>query len=194
MNSAVCVRQDVLRELEQVDWADVGVRLAGYATWKARNLRWRTGRWDILAAGKTPDDLAAEAILKVLEGERAWDPGRGPLLAYLQGVVDSLLSHLASSPDNRIQESLAEEHDRAGEAPSIVDPEDRIARLRALLRDDHQYPLLAIVDAVSAHCEPKPQSLAQRLGTTVADINNRLKRLRRYAQRVEPVQQGAPRR
>lgn len=193
MNTAVCVRQDVLRELEQVDWSDVGIRLAAYATWKARNLRWRTGRSDILAGGKTPEDLAADAILKVLEGERAWDPERGPLLAYLQGVVDSLLSHLAGSADNRIQEALAEEHDRPADIPQASDPEERIARLRALLRAEHQYPLLAIVDAVTAHCEPKPQSLAQQLNTTVVDINNRLKRLRRYAQRIDPIQ-GAPRR
>src|SRR4029453_14115422 len=71
MNTAVCIRHDVERELRRVDWADVGIRLTAYATWKARNLHWRTGRTDALAAGKTPEDIAAEAILKVLGGERA---------------------------------------------------------------------------------------------------------------------------
>src|SRR3954465_10070116 len=101
MTTAACLREDVRREFDRVDWADIGVRLTAYATWKARNLRWRTGRPDALAGGKTPEDLAADAILKVLGGERAWDPGRGPLLRYLEGVVDSLLSHLAASADNR---------------------------------------------------------------------------------------------
>lgn len=184
MNTAVCMRQDVERELRRVDWADVGIRLAAYATWKARNLQWRTGRTDALASGKTPEDLAAEAILKVLEGERAWEPSRGALLPYLEGVVDSLMSHLATSADNRIQESWSDSQHDAGDDPIATDPYDRIERLRAALRRDQQHALLAVVDAVAAHCDAKPQAIAQQLGTTVTDINNRLKRLRRYAQKI----------
>jgi hypothetical protein len=104
MAAAISIHHDVRRELQRVDWADIGVRLTAYATWKARNLRWRTGRTDLLAGGKTPEDIAADAILKVLGGDRVWDPARGPLLPYLEGVVDSLISHLAESADNRIQE------------------------------------------------------------------------------------------
>jgi hypothetical protein len=184
MNSAVRMHHDIERELHGVDWADIGVRLTAYASWKARNLRWRTGRVDALAAGKTPEDLACEAILKVLDGERAWDPDRGALLPYLQGVVDSLLSHLAASADNRSQEPWTDAHDHAGEPPVPFDPDDRLERLCEGLRRDGQHGLLAIVDAIAAQCEPKPQALAVHLGTTVADINNRLKRLRRYAQRI----------
>lgn len=191
MTIAACLREDVQRELDRVDWADVGVRLAAYATWKARNLHWRTGRADALAGGKTPEDLAADAILKVLGGERAWDPSRGPLLRYLEGVVDSLLSHLAASADNRIQETFSEAHDRAA-APAGGDPSERIDRLRAALEHDRQQALLAVVDAIAARCDAKPQAIAQVLGTSVADVNNRLKRLRRYAQRVVAGRPGAP--
>lgn len=184
MNTAVCMRHDIQRELHRVDWADVGIRLAAYATWKARNLHWRTGRSDLLAGGKTPEDLAAEAILKVLEGERAWDPNRGPLLPYLEGVVDSLVSHLATSPDNRIQESWSDAHDGPGDTPGAADPEERIDRLRLALLREQQHSLLAVIDAIAAHCDPKPQAIAHHLRTTVADINNRLKRLRRFALRI----------
>jgi DNA-directed RNA polymerase specialized sigma24 family protein len=188
MNGAACMRHDVRRELQRIDWADVGIRLTAYAIWKARNLSWRTGRSDVLAGGKLPEDIAADAILKVLEGERTWDPGRGPLQPYLEGVVDSLMSHLAASSDNRIQERWsAQVHDGAGAPPGAADPSERLDRLCAALRRDHQDALLAVVDAVAAHCEPKPQAIAQHLGTTVADINNRLKRLRRYAQRIVPT-------
>jgi hypothetical protein len=38
MNSAIWMRHDIERELQRVDWADVGIRLTAYATWKARNL------------------------------------------------------------------------------------------------------------------------------------------------------------
>ena len=193
MNTAVCMRHDVQGELRRVDWAEVGIRLTAYASWKARNLRWRTGRVDDLAGGKTPEDLAAEAILKVLTGERAWDPARGALLPYLEGVVDSLMSHLAASPDNRMQEKWSDTHgETAAESQAIADPEDRIARLRAVLLHGQQHALLAVLDAVANHVEPKPQAIAQHLGTTVADINNRLKRLRRCAQQV--MQQASRRR
>ena len=176
-----------------LDWADVGIRLTAYATWKARNLRWRTGRTDVLAGGKTPEDLAAEAILKVLAGERAWDPGRGPLLPYLEGVVDSLMSHLAASSDNRIQEQWSESYgETAGQADSATDPEDRVERLRAALLNRQQHALLAVLDAVATDVEPKPQALAQYLGISVADVNNRLKRLRRFAQQIVQQASRAP--
>jgi DNA-directed RNA polymerase specialized sigma24 family protein len=184
MNSAACMRQDVQRELQRADWADLGIRLAAYATWKARNLRWRTGRSDALAAGKTPEDLASEAILKVLSGERIWEPSRGALLPYLEGVVDSLMSHLAASTDNRLQERWSAETHEGGEAPPAGDPAERVDLLQSMLRRDQQHALLAVIDAVASHCEPKPQAIAAYLGTTVADVNNRLKRLRRYAQRI----------
>ncbi len=180
---------DIERDLRDVDWAAVGIRLTAYATWKARNRQWRTGRSDALAGGRTPEDLAAEAVLKVLSGERAWDPRRGPLQPYLEGVVDSLLSHLADSLDNRIQERWSETHDRADEVESVDDSE-RVDLLRAALRRAAQPTLLAVVDALSDGCEARPQALAARLGTSVADINNRLKRLRRLAQQLV----AAPRR
>lgn len=184
MQGAVRMASDGERQLGQVDWADVGIRLTAYATWKARNLRWRTGLSDALAGGRTPEDLAAEAILKVLTGERGWDPQRGALLPYLEGVVDSLVSHLADSADNRIQERWSDDYDRAAEGAPASDPAERIERLRATLQREQQSGLLALVDAVDGGCEATPQALAHRLGLSVADVNNRLKRLRRIAQRV----------
>ena len=194
MQGAVRMASDGERQLGQVDWADVGIRLTAYATWKARNLRWRTGLRDALAGGRTPEDLAAEAILKVLAGERGWDPQRGALLPYLEGVVDSLISHLAESADNRVQERWSDAYDRAAEGAPASDPAERIERLRAILLREQQHGLLALVDAVEAGCEATPQALARQLAISIADVNNRLKRLRRLAQRVVqdlPARTGA---
>src|SRR5678816_3905696 len=92
MSQATALRMDptVEQALREVDWADLGMRLTAYAVWKARNLAWRYGRGELSLGARTPDDLAADAILKVLSGERGWDPRRGPLLPYLQGVVDRI--------------------------------------------------------------------------------------------------------
>lgn len=183
MRQAGALRMDptVEQALRDADWADLGVRLTAYAVWKARNLAWRHGRGELTLGARTPDDLAAEAILKVLSGERGWDPRRGPLLPYLQGVVDSLLSHAAATPDVARTDRVAAE--RAADVDDDAAGE-RVERLRAQLRREPQPALLAVVDAIAANCEPRPQALAAHLGTTVADINNRLKRLRRLALRL----------
>ena len=176
---------DTLRLLQEADWTDIGVRLTAYATWKARNYRWRTRRPGTLAAGKTAEDVARDAIVKVLEGTRAWDPGRGPLLPFLQGVVDSLMSHLAASGDNARREHWRDELPERG-APGQGDHStavDLIDGLRRMLERERADDLLALLGAVQEY-GPKPTAIAIALETTVRDINNRLKRLRRAALRV----------
>ena len=178
----VAANPDARQQLQEADWADIGVRLTAYAVWKAQNFRWRTRDASFLAAGKTPEDVAREAIVKVLDGTRVWDPERGPLLAYLRRVVDSLMSHLASSADNVLFQSFdATDHPPFQSEPAAtVLGDDRIERLRNLLADRRERDLLAVLDAAEP-CGPKPGAIALRLGTTAADINNRLKRLRRLA-------------
>jgi DNA-directed RNA polymerase specialized sigma24 family protein len=178
-------------ELRNADWEDIGIRLTAYAVWKTRNLQWRSGHAGALAAGKTAEDLAADAILKVIEGTRAWDPARGPLLTYLQRVVDSLVNHLAQSADNRLQTPLRSSatplaaHLDAWSDPNASghDAEGKVERLRSVLRAQREGDLLEVLEAIR-NCDPTPQAVAAHLGTTVADINNRLKRLRRLAQRI----------
>jgi len=174
---------EVHRQLEDADWNDIGIRLAGYASWKLRTLRWRLGG-AALPAGKSAEDVAADAIVKVLSGERAWEPQRGALLPYLRSVVDSLLSHMVDSAATarRAERELAREARYAGGA--AASGADRVEQLRVALAREQQHALLAIIDAVAAHCEPRPQALAAHLGVSVADINNRLKRLRRIALRL----------
>ena len=180
---------NIQRLLREVDWADIGIRLTAYAVWKARNFRWRTHQEWALAAGMTPEDVARDAILKLLEGRRAWDPQRGALLPYLEGVVDSLMSHLAGSQDNVLLAPLAVgEHAYARRAPALDDPapDDQLERLRAVLvRRDHGQ-LIEILDAAQV-CGPTPAAIARHLKTPVADINNRLKRLRRLALQLRSV-------
>lgn len=186
MSQAAALRMDptVEQALREVDWADLGVRLTAYAAWRARNLAWRLGRAELALGARTPDDLAADAILKVLSGERGWDPHRGALLPYLQGVVDSLLSHAAATPDVSRTLRVDPPAEMTSTAADDDAPGERVERLRAQLRRDGQLALLAVVDAIAAHCEPRPQALAAHLGTSVADVNNRLKRLRRLALRL----------
>jgi len=179
------VDPETRRRLAEADWAEIGVRLTGYATWRAMNYRWRTGQVYALAAGETAEDIACHAIVKVLEGTRIWDPARGPLLPFLFGVVDSLLSHLATSRDNALVEPWQD-----GVSDQIaISPRGRatgaelIDRLRRVLERQGETDLLALLGAAQEH-GPKPSAIAMALGMSVRDVNNRLKRLRRIALKV----------
>lgn len=96
------VDPDVQERLAGADWDRISLRLVDYALFKVRRLKWRTGDRESLPEGKTAEDLACEAIEKVLSGDRRWDPDACPdLVEYLKGVVDSLVSHLVISEEHR---------------------------------------------------------------------------------------------
>src|SRR5262249_1626817 len=97
--TATAYRMDdnIRRQLLAASGEAIGAQPPGYAIHEAGTLQWRTGRADVLAAGFSPEDVAAEAVRRVLDGTRSWDPQRGDLLSYLRGVVDSLMGHLVTS-------------------------------------------------------------------------------------------------
>lgn len=80
-------------------------RLTYHADCKLMRLRWRG--LTIRSGGAVPGgveatDLAAQAIVDVIEGTRKWDPVKDPdLLRFLKGVVDSKVSNLVNSAENK---------------------------------------------------------------------------------------------
>ena len=87
---------------EQQDWPAIAKRLTVYASVKVRRLSWRTKSHENLPKGYTPSDIAQQAIADVLGGTRNWNPDKDPdLFKYLCGAVDSAVSNLVTSSDNR---------------------------------------------------------------------------------------------
>jgi DNA-directed RNA polymerase specialized sigma24 family protein len=196
--------------LHQVDWNTIGIQLAGYARWKARRLRWRSGRAEDLAKGKTPEDVAAEAIEKALNGTRALNlETNEDLLNCLKSIVDSDINHLVQSADNLRQRPVSENqdgeelrdkmefaaaHDNYNELISQQpsSPEDHLVhideqeaerRIDSLLKSlAGEKDLMEVLEAM-LEGEAKPKDIADRLKTSVFDINNRLKRIRRHARK-----------
>lgn len=158
--------------------------------------------------GLNPVDIAQEAIKRVLDGRRKWNPSRGPLMFYLKAVVDSLVSHLAESKDNQLQRRVPqgdEEQDelwdqsefraslndpnnlRASQGAQPLAPDQalverqadrRIAQVFEAIRDNPT--LEKLVEAIM-EVGHKPADIAEYLHVTVGEVNNRLKRLRRLA-------------
>jgi DNA-directed RNA polymerase specialized sigma24 family protein len=197
--------------LQQADWNSIGIQLAGYARWKARRLRWRTGGAEDLAKGKTPEDVAAEAIEKALDGTRALNlETNEDLLDCLKSIVDSDINHLVHSADNIRQRPVSENqdgeelrdkmefeaaHENYNELLSQQprNPEDHLSNIdeqEAERRIDNLFKSLAdekglteVLEAI-LEGETKPKDIADRLKTAVSDINNRLKRIRRHAYKI----------
>ena len=84
----------VLELLETVDWNDIILKLTYYASMRFKRYAWRSN----LPKGNSPADIALQAIEKVWNGTRDWDPEKYPaLLVHLKWIVKSDINHLFSS-------------------------------------------------------------------------------------------------
>ena len=198
---------DVYKLLQQANWEEIGQQLAGHAAFRAKNLAWRTGdHWD-LAEGLNPIDIAQEAIKRLFDGRRTWDPERVALLPFLKGVVDSLISHLVESSDNELQDTIpqGDEDDDLWDRSEFRAPFNDSHDLRdslavqprtpeeALLESEAEPRISKLFEAVQGEADlekvvhaimdvgHKPADIAEHLGVPVHEVNNRLKRLRRIA-------------
>ena len=79
-----------IASVSEDQWAEYLKRLTLHAGRFFIGYGWRAnGNW-AGPGGVTPDDIAAEAILKVLDGTRHYDPTTCPdLLVFLRNVVRS---------------------------------------------------------------------------------------------------------
>lgn len=198
-------------QLSDDQWTELVERLTLHASCKLLRLYWRGilgSRGGAVPGGVEPADLAAAAIVDVLDGTRAWDPEAHPdLLKFLRGVVDSKVSHLVNEVENRKSRRLAppdagEEgssaHGVAGREPDptvLVQDRQAAERFRSLvfkaLEGDHlAYEVFECLDAEYT----KPSEIADLLGVPVSDVNNAQKRLRRKVSELLKAQRKGERR
>lgn len=94
----------IFERLNAQDWDYLSVKLLRYALMKVRRLGWATGSGENpnLPNGMSAEDLACQAITRVFEGTRSWNPDKEPdLFKFLCDVVDSLVSHLVNSEEHK---------------------------------------------------------------------------------------------
>lgn len=184
---------DRLREL--VD------RLARYAHYKIARLRWRGvpyARGGRPPGGVSPEDLAVDAVVMLINGARPWNRDRYPTeLDFLKSVVDSLVNHLAESAGNRLERNPGppREGGDAGtlERRSTITPgplqvatdRDELARFQSAIRAalDGDSLAVEILQCLEQGFD-KPSEMAELLGKPVKDINNAQVRYRRAVDRV----------
>lgn len=88
----------VLELLNAEDWDDIIIKLAYYAIFCFKRYRWIAN----FPKGNSPEDIAINAIEKVWNGTRDWNPDKYPnLLEHLKWIVKSDVEHLSSSLEHK---------------------------------------------------------------------------------------------
>jgi len=195
----------ILSGMTDAEWAKLILRLGRYAVRTSANLSWRTKSKIDLPGGETAESVASKAIVKVLSGERNWNPDTDPELdKYLMDVIDSLFSQLVNGDDNKKLQVIAEKRDEHGNLlPELQarraepatewlfrppqNPEEEAMEqeenhrndqiLGTLAADCDGDPVLKKVLEAMFDGHATPRSIAAKTDLTTKEVNNANKRL-----------------
>jgi DNA-directed RNA polymerase specialized sigma24 family protein len=153
----------ILAAISQEQWLAYYHELVIYAERKCKRLYWRAGPRD-LPGGHTAETVVEEAIKRLFEGKRGWNheryPGVSPV-AFLKGVVDSLISALVESEDHKRTAFLEDTRTRTASAGG-----------------DYEFPVSPAVDDVTGFRPEEPidpekafylSEMVQRMERAIAD-------------------------
>lgn len=197
----------VLKLLEAADWRYIILRLTRHAIWRFRRYSWKSG----IPKGCSPEDIANNAIMKVFDGTRNWDPDKYPdLLKHLIWIVNSDIEHLFSSlehqktgrmplqKDNKDTEvdlsEIALEHPHSIMEKTLTPEEELIAeqdkKLQHRLIDDIHTAVkgdddLEFLFLCFEEGIDKPHKIAAELGWNVEKVYNLKKKLLRRALKID---------
>jgi DNA-directed RNA polymerase specialized sigma24 family protein len=184
--------------LTSLEWEELVKRLTLYADSKLGKLYWRGvcySKGGNVPGGVCPEDLAAEAIESFLDGSRNWNREQQPNFTYfLYDVIDSKVSHLVDSLENRTSRRMVEDqevepayrvHDRRGRPDEIVANVEVMGKIHKTMmleleKDEIAQSLFECYEAEVT----KPQEIAELIGSDVQEVNNARKRLVRAASKV----------
>ena len=172
------------------DWETLILQLGRYALQRGRRFYWRTGHAGELPGGEVTESLVSKALLLWMSGRRRWNRDEyADLRGFLQGVIDSLLSHSATGSDNRTVTS-----DEAPVRSVRMTPEsellekERASEMDQMLaeivrRSQSDIVALDIIDAIHSGATTR-RDIVMVTGRNARDIDNGLKRLRRVGAAV----------
>ncbi len=201
------MNNELVEKLKEVDWDRFILELARFASKRIERLSWKHAR---IPKGLTADGIALQAIEKVFDEERRWDPQKDPdLMKYLKSTVNSLISKLYKSKEYQITERFEEGEDGEDLIPLPADSDSphSVAILgqpianpeQILLKKEEEQQAKEMTDKFLESLEDdeelgeivlclleditKPADIAQELGVEVEEIYTRRKRLiRRYGE------------
>lgn len=205
----------ILEGMSSEEFERLVLHLGRYTLRETNRLQWRTGSAVALPGGETFESIVYQAIEKAWAGERNWNPEQDPdFKKYLMDVIDSLVSHLVASPDNkmftmepvegsddmRAWEGASRKHERKHEggadwmARQPTSPEDLLLEkeeaerkrqgIEMLLAESRGDEDLTYVIQAMLDGYNKAGEIAQVTGIDVRDVYNIMKRLDRKVEAV----------
>ncbi len=118
--------QRIKEHIQKADWRDITLKLAGYASSRARYVFRINDNTAVLPMGFSVDSVVQEAIKKLLDGTRKWDPDRVDLLGFLMGAVKSEIGHLMGLKDNQLTDRSCALEDFEGLKSEGLSPEQAL--------------------------------------------------------------------
>ncbi|WP_037201084.1 hypothetical protein [Rhodopirellula baltica] len=185
--------------MSDTEWEELVGKLTLHAHSKLKKLYWRGVSYangGAVPGAPNAQDFAAEAIEAFLDGTRKWDKAQQPdFLQFLLGAVDSKISHLVESAENRKSRRI--DTAKTDDEPAyklrarrkrpdeiVIDAEERLRTREAVISelggDELAKSLFECIEAGIT----KPAEIAEYLGLDVSDVNNAQKRLRRAADKA----------
>ena len=183
----------VLELLEAADWNDIILKLTHNAIWQAHKYTWKSGSPNQLPGGKTPEDIAIDAIEKVWNGTRDWNPDKYPdLLVHLKWIVKSDIEHLFSSMEHQKSGRMPalkgdEETEASTPEEELIAHEDRRLEeklkeeLYAAVKGDEDLELLLLCFEEGID---KSEAIASQTGWDVKNVYNLKRKLLRRAVKI----------
>ncbi|MBA4192167.1 MAG: hypothetical protein C0467_29680 [Planctomycetaceae bacterium] len=185
-----------LPDLNDEQWTEIVERLTHHGACHIVRHTWRglrLAQGGSVPGGVDPADLAADAITDVIEGRRIWNQVTYPVfLDFLRSVVDSRVSHLVESAENRLTRRMPAPTDDGNADLDVAahDPDpadvcrdrDSLENFRdTLVKEIGDDPLVAGLFSCIESGDTRPEDIALLLDVKVKDVNNAQKRLRRKA-------------
>ena len=212
------IQMQTLELIQSADWVTISKRLLAFTLWWAEKYSWRSGTKLILPKGFQPEDIVEEIILKTIEGKRKFDPEKGELEPWLRDQIKSEVNNLYNIKEHSLSTHIPQDIDdsplneeiHSTQFPNredssqlspeniLIEKESQIDYSKEIKRKydslfeaaNEDSELVDVIDAIIDGCQPKPRYLADKLQTSVPDINNRLKRLRRIAIKIKEQNNG----
>lgn len=181
--------QRIREHIQAADWPEITRKLAAYARYffKIRDNQ------AVLPMGSSVESAVHEAIRKLLDGTRRWNPENVDLLGFLKGVVKSEISHLLSLKENSLTTSIDPEQTEKYQSNSLNPEQELIEKENSILLVSVHQKLIEQAESNSDYLSValcleagiyKSRDIAQEMNLDIGEVYKTKKRWQRDFEKI----------